>query len=86
MMEKTKKGVYVGRQYKAKDAVRIVNMKQAAFYWNEFDVLPLDIYPSRDYDSGEPMLVVVFKRDETTEAYKAWMDRKYKNDNVRIDL
>lgn len=75
MNEKLNAGVYVGKPYRVTDAIRILNQKQAAFYW-ENGVLPVDIYPSKDFETGEPIIVYVFIKDETKKLYTTWIDRK----------
>ena len=35
-------------EYDENDAIRIVNPKQAAFYWSN-GLQPITIYPSKDY-------------------------------------
>ena len=53
----------------------IVNPKQAAFYWSH-GVRPIDIYPSVDIHSDNPIIVFVFERNETCTLYKEWIARK----------
>lgn len=54
----------------------ILNPKQAAYYWLEHNISPLNIYPSRDTHSGQPVIIFVFNRDETYSAYQSWINRK----------
>lgn len=65
------------KTYETKDAIRILNPKQAAFYWGNGCPL-LDIYISKDYKTGEPVIVYIFNRDETQSsgAYDAWCRNK----------
>lgn len=65
------------KRYKVSDAIRIVNQKQAAFYWSK-GIEPLDIYPSKDFKTNEPIIVYVFSRKESKEsgAYDDWCNRK----------
>ena len=66
------------KQYKGiGDAIRILNQKQAAFYWNN-GIEPLDIYPSTDFNSGESVIVFVFSRSKTQETglYDEWCNRR----------
>ena len=65
------KGKFSHKEYYAKDAIRILDPKQAALYWNNH-VEPLDIYPSRDYKTNKALIVFVFKRDETKEVFDLW--------------
>lgn len=55
--------------------IPIVNPKQAAFYWSK-GIKPIDIYPSVNSHTNEPILVFVFNRDETYLLYKEWQDRR----------
>lgn len=63
------------KEFDETDSVRIINPKQAAFYWSK-GIQPLTIYPSRDYTTDEPILAFVFKRSETKELYTEWCGRK----------
>ena len=62
-------------EYDEHDAIRIVNPKQAAFYWSN-GLKPLTIYPSKDYTTDEPILVFVFKKSETKDLFSEWCERK----------
>ena len=59
------------------DNIRILNSKQAAFYWSK-GVEPLDIYPSESFETKEPVMVFVFSRSQTQETgiYDEWCTRK----------
>ena len=57
------------------DNIIIVNPKQAAFYWDK-GIQPVHIYPSVDNRSNEPIIVFVFQRSATQDAYKEWIDRR----------
>lgn len=65
------KGNFSNKEYYANEAIRILDPKQAALYWNNH-VEPLDIYPSRDYKTNKALIVFVFKRDETKEVFDLW--------------
>ncbi len=54
----------------------ILNPKQAAFYWGEKGIEPKDIYPSVDNRNEQPIIVFVFNRIDTQEAYKEWVERR----------
>lgn len=58
------------------DNIAIVNLKQAAFYWGYKGIQPIHIYPSKDINTNEDIIVFVFKRSETKEAYKEWLERR----------
>lgn len=58
------------------DNIIILNPKQAAFYWEEKNIPPVHIYPSKDRNTKEPIIIFVFQRSATQEAYKEWLERK----------
>ena len=55
--------------------IPILNPKQAAFYWSR-GVKFKDVYLDRDSHTNEPIIIFVFKRDETYLLYKEWQDRR----------
>lgn len=57
------------------DNIIIVNPKQAAFYWEEKNIAPVHIYPSKDKNTNEPIIIFVFQRSATYEAYQEWLER-----------
>ena len=63
-------------EYDEKDSIRIVNPKQAAFYWSK-GLQPISIYPSRDYVTNDPVLVFIFKKSDTKELFTEWCERKH---------
>lgn len=54
----------------------IVNPKQAAFYWGKKNIEPVHIYPSIENKTKQYIIVFVFNRNETYDAYKEWLERK----------
>lgn len=58
------------------DNIIIVNPKQAAFYWEEKHIPPVHIYPSRDKKTDEPIVIFVFQKSATQEAYHEWIGRR----------
>lgn len=58
------------------DNIVIVNPKQAAFYWGKKDIPPVHIYPTKDVNTGESIIVFVFQKSATKDAYKEWQDRR----------
>ena len=74
------------KYYDDKDAIRILNPKQSAFYWSN-GVEPLDIYPSKNHETNEPVIVYIFSRSETQETgvYDEWCNKKKKNNEEGID-
>lgn len=58
------------------DNIIIVNPKQAAFYWEEKKITPVHIYPSRDKNTDEPIIIFVFQKSATKEAWAEWQARR----------
>lgn len=56
-----------------KQYIRILNMAQGAFYMSE-GVELWDCYPSNNKNE-KPVVVFVFKREETKEAYDKWCNQ-----------
>ena len=54
----------------------IINPKQAAFYWGEKKIEPIYIYPSIENRNGQPIIVFVFNRIDTQDAYQEWLSRR----------
>lgn len=77
MTDKLNMGVYVGKPYNTSETIRIVNSAQGAAYWAN-GIVPLDIFPSRDYETGKPIIVFVFNRAETQEVYEKWQNYELK--------
>ena len=70
-MENKVTGKYSGKLYYASEAIRILDPQQAAAYWAN-NVVPLDIYSSRNYETGKPVIVFVFNRAETKDVFDKW--------------
>ena len=78
MDEYIKRGIS-GKKYDyfSKDYVRILNLQQIDFYINEFGITPIDVIISDDRKNPDKKVVLfVFKKDETYEAYDAWVKRE----------
>ena len=60
-----------GKQYDPSKVVRIINVLQIAAYL-ENEVELLDLYTSKDFKTGKPILVAVFDRQGSYEAYDKW--------------
>lgn len=61
-----------GIEYDPTVCVRIVNMKQLAAYMLH-GVRLLDLYPSRDLKTNEPILVGIVSKRDSAEAYSKWL-------------
>jgi len=62
------------KEYDERDGVRILNAKQAAFYWTK-GIMPYDVYPSLDFRTEEPVIVFIFSRKATKDIYNEWCKR-----------
>lgn len=62
-----------GKTYDPSKCVRILNSLQACKYIKN-QCLPLDIYPSIDFKTGQDVLVYLFDREKSKELYSAWCD------------
>lgn len=71
----TKSGM-TNRNIDFDDNIIIVNPKQAAFYWEVKEIQPVHIYPSRDKNTNEPIIIFVFQKSATYEAYKEWIEKR----------
>ena len=58
------------------DNILILNPKQAAFYLVEKGIEPIRYIGSRDKNTNEPIIIFVFKKSETQEAYAEWIARR----------
>ena len=73
-----KRSPVTGRKYDyfSKDVLHIVNFEQSFFYINEFGIVPLDIVLSEDRKRpGKKIILFLFDKNETKEAYDAWVKR-----------
>lgn len=63
------------RTYNIFDCIRILNIKQAAFYI-ENNVKLMDLIVSKDRYTGESVFVFVFNKNDTRDVYDIWCKRK----------
>jgi hypothetical protein len=68
------------RPYNANEVVRLVNMKQAKLYISN-KIYPIDIYTSVN-KKEESVLVMVFLKEETQDAYKLWLNYALEENTV----
>lgn len=61
-----------GKVYCPSECVRLVNVKQLVFYMNN-NVEILDFYPSKDFKTGEDVLVFIVNKKDSQKVYKKWM-------------
>lgn len=62
-----------GKDYYPKDVVRLINIRQICSYL-QMNKKPVDIYASIDFKSNDPVLVVLFDREDTKDVYKRWCE------------
>lgn len=60
-----------GKMYAPSDAIRILNIDQVIGYLR-YGVELLDVYPTKDIKSGKSLLVFLFDRKASKEAYDKW--------------
>ena len=64
-----------GKTYDLFSVIRILNIRQIIHYLN-CKVPLMDIEISEDRRNGNPVLVFLFNREDTKEAYDAWCKQK----------
>lgn len=64
-----------GRTYELFSQIRILNIQQCIFYLENGVVLN-DIEISEDRKTHMPIMVFLFNRDDTREAYDKWCKRR----------
>lgn len=73
-MNETIRSNLTGHIYRNDESINIVNVAQAAFYM-ENNLMPLDIYPSKDYKTKKPIMVFTFNKEETKPLFDQWCNR-----------
>lgn len=63
------------KSYLPSEVVRILNPKQQLLYVKN-GLYPIDIYTSIDSKTGNDVLVMIFIRNETTDAYVKWCNHE----------
>ena len=72
-MSVVKKSDFTKKTYNIKDVVKILNINQAAAYM-KYGVPLLDLWISKR--NGLPILIFIFDREGSKEAYDLWCDHK----------
>lgn len=75
------KSALTGKTYKLSQVARIINIFQSTFYCAN-GIMPVDIYVSKDYATGKPLLVFLFDKLETKELYAQWIANKQDKENI----
>ena len=71
-----RRSAITGKKYDVFDGViTIINPLQAAYYVAQ-GVDILDVQLSSDRKTGKPILIYLFKRDETKEVFDSWCKQK----------
>lgn len=65
-----------GRTYCPGDSIRLLNVRQLVFYMNH-GVEILDFYPSKDFKTGEDVLVFIVDKKASQKAYRMWTEMRY---------
>jgi len=65
------------KEYNPYRTIRILNPLQAAVYWNN-GLIPLDIYPSKDFKTQKPIIIYVFDKEATKEIWDIWCRKENK--------
>lgn len=63
------------RDYIPSEVCRILNPKQQLLYIKN-GLYPIDMYTSIDGKTGNDVIVMIFLRDETTDAYIKWCNHE----------
>lgn len=63
--------------YNTNDVVRIKNPKQRDLYLMN-GIMPKDIYTSIDEKTDEKILIYIFEKGDTREAYEKWCNYELK--------
>lgn len=77
-----KRSPITGRKYDyfGDDVIRLLNFEQSFFYIEEMGIIPLDIVLSDDRKRpGKKVVLFLFSKQETQDAYKAWCEREHDN-------
>lgn len=74
------KSSLTGKYYDEKDSIRLVNPRQSAFYWSR-GVAPISVYPSKDLNTGDPIIVFIFSKEKTKDLYQEWLEKRPNNKN-----
>lgn len=61
--------------YRTNEVVRVVNDKQFKLYVKN-GAYPVDVYSSIDEKTGQGIIVYVFKRNDTCDLYKKWLNHE----------
>ena len=59
-------------KYDKTEIIRIIGHNQIAAYWLN-GVIPLEIYPDKDHKTGKPILIGVFKKEDTKDVFDKWV-------------
>ena len=69
------------RPYRPEEVVRIINSKQFKLYIAN-GIYPIVIYTGLDRKTGKTILVMIFLKDETKEAYNLWCRYELEEDTI----
>lgn len=70
-----KKSASTGLTYNTFACINIINPKQAAYFCYR-NIQLKDIFVSMDRETGDPIFVYVFLKEDTKEVFDEWCKRK----------
>lgn len=65
------------RMYDPSECIRLVNYRQLMFYIQK-GVEILDLYPSKDFKTGQDVLVFIVNRSDSRSVYEEWKELRIK--------
>ena len=75
-MKEYAKSDTTGRIYCASDVIRLINLRQVVYYMkNGIEIL--DFYPSKDFKTGEDVMVFLVNKKDSQEIYQKWLDMRH---------
>jgi hypothetical protein len=80
-MKQTTISKVTGKEYCPDECIRILSFKQIIYYYGK-GIYPVDMFPSRDYKTGMPILVFMVKKEDSKEAYKEWLEIRAQEQKV----
>lgn len=63
--------------YDPSECIRLVNYRQLMFYIQK-GVEILDLYPSKDFKTGQDVLVFIVNRNDSRSVYEEWKELRIK--------
>lgn len=67
-----------GKTYAPEDCVRLLNIRQVIFYMKK-GIQILDFYPSKDYKTGQEVMVFMVDKKESQPYYNEWLGYRFED-------